>query len=80
VYNDGHTYALSLCGDRFAQNHAHEGGRAIFYVSNDKTGTFTIRDSVLTGNPKGTFETAAYPGIFVIARPGNPVVTGSTIQ
>jgi len=80
VYNDGNTYALSLCGDHFEQNHANEGGSAIFYVSNDKTGSFTIQDSVLENNPKGTFETAAYPGIYVIAKPGNPVVTNSTIQ
>jgi hypothetical protein len=80
VYNDGNTYALSLCGDHLEHNHANEGGSAIFYVSNDKTGGFTIQDSVLTGNPKGTFETAGFPGIFVIAKPGNPVVTGSTIE
>jgi hypothetical protein len=80
VYNDGNTFGLSLCGDRFERDHANEGGSAVFYVSNNKTGAFTIRDSVLTNNPKGTFETAAYPGIFVIAKPGNPVVTGSTIQ
>ena len=80
IYNDGNTYALSLCGDRFEQNHANEGGSAIFYVSNDKTGAFTIKDSVLRSNPKGTFETAGYPGMFVIAKPGSPVVTGSTIE
>jgi hypothetical protein len=80
VYNDGNTFALSLCGDHFERDHANEGGSAIFYVSNNRTGAFTIRDSVLTGNPKGTFETAAYPGIYVLAKPGNPVVTGSTIQ
>ncbi len=80
VYNDGNTYALSLCGDHFEQNHANEGGSAIFYVSNDKTGSFTIQDSLLENNPKGTFETAAYPGIYVIAKPGNPVVTNSTIK
>jgi hypothetical protein len=80
VYNDGNTYTLALCGDRFERNHANEGGSAVFYVSNDKTGSFTIRDSVMRNNPKGTFETAGYPGMFIIAKPGNPVVTGSTIQ
>jgi hypothetical protein len=80
VYNDGDTYQLSLCGDHLTHNHANEGGSAVFYVSNDKTGGFTIQDSVLSGNPKGTFETAGFPGIFVIALPGNPVVTDSTIE
>jgi hypothetical protein len=78
VYNDGNTYKLELCGDRLEQNHANEGGSAVFYVSNDKSGTFTITDSVLTHNPKGTFET--FPGMFVIAAPGSPVVTRSTIE
>jgi hypothetical protein len=80
VYNDGNTYQLSLCGDRLAHNHANEGGSAIFYVSNDKTGSFKIQDSVLSANPKGAFETAGLPGIFVIAELGDPVVTGSTIE
>jgi hypothetical protein len=78
VYNDGNTFALSLCGDRFERNHANEGGSAVFYVSNNRTGSFTIRDSVLTHNPKGGFETL--PGIFVIAKAGHPVVTNSTIE
>ncbi len=78
IYNDGNTFDLSLCGARIEGNHANEGGSAVFYVSNDKTGTFTIADSVLRNNPKGTFETAGYPGLFVIAKGGKPQVTGST--
>jgi len=78
IYNDGNTYALTLCGDRIERNHANEGGSAVFYVSNDKTGTFTVTDSVLTHNPKGTFETL--PGLFVIPHPPSPIVTRSTIE
>jgi len=80
IYNDGNKYTLSLCGDRLERNHANEGGSAVFYVSNNKTGTFEITDSVLTHNPKGTFETSAYPGTFIIAAPNNPKVTRSTIE
>jgi hypothetical protein len=80
IYNDGNTYALSLCGDHFERNHANEGGSAVFYVSNDHTGKLTIRDSSLTHNPKGAFETAGYPGFFIIAAAGYPMVTGSTIE
>ena len=78
IYDDGNTFSLTLCGDRLEQDRANEGGGAVFYVSNDKTGGFTITDSVLTHNPKGTFET--FPGMFVIAKPNNPVVTRSTIE
>jgi hypothetical protein len=80
VYNDGNSYALSLCGDHFERNHANEGGSAVFYVSNNHTGKLTIRDSVLTHNPRGAFETAGYPGFFIIAAAGYPMVSGSTIE
>jgi len=57
--------------------HAHGGqprqrGRsAIFFVSNNKTGTISITDSVLKNNPKGKFETPGFPGLYVLAK-GRP--------
>jgi hypothetical protein len=80
IYNDGNTFSLSVCGTLIENNHANEGGSAIFYVSNDKSGSLTIEDSVLRKNPKGTFETQGYPGMFIIAKPGDPQVSGSTIE
>jgi len=79
IYNDGNTYTLSLYGTRIEDNHANEGGSAIFFVSNDKTGSLVINDSTLRHNPRGTFETSGYPGIFVQAK-GAPEVTNSTIE
>jgi hypothetical protein len=79
IYNDGNTFTLSLCGDRIENNHANEGGGAIFFVSNDRTGELIIKDSILQNNPSDGFETKGYPGIFVLAK-GDPVVTGSTIK
>ncbi|HEX4416313.1 MAG TPA: hypothetical protein VH165_00365 [Kofleriaceae bacterium] len=79
IYNDGNTYNLDVCGDQFEHNHANEGGSAVFYVSNDKSGMFSIEQSVIQDNPKGTFETAGFPGLFVQATAGSPVVTSSTI-
>jgi hypothetical protein len=79
IYNDGNTMALEVCGTLMEDNHANEGGSAIFFVSNDKTGTIAIKDSTLKNNPKGTFETAGFPGLFVQAK-GPPTVTNSTIQ
>ena len=79
IYNDKNTYALTLCSDRIQNGHANEGGGAIFFVSNDKSGSLIIQDSVLTHNPSDGFETQGYPGIFVIAN-GNPQVTNSTIE
>lgn len=79
IYNDGNTFTLTLCGDRLEGNTANEGGGAIFFVSNDRSGSLVIQDSVLKGNPSGTFETPGYPGIFVLAK-GPPQVTNSTIE
>jgi hypothetical protein len=79
IYNDGNTMALKVCGALMEDNHANEGGSAIFFVSNDHTGTISIADSTLRNNPKGTFETANFPGLFVQAA-GTPTVTNSTIQ
>jgi hypothetical protein len=63
IYNDGDTYDLNVCGSKLTNNHANEGGSAIFYVSNDKSGAFAISGAtVIQGNPKGTFETK--PGLF----------------
>ena len=80
IYNDGNTFTLDVCGTKIESNKANEGGSAIFYVSNNRTGTLFIKDSVLRKNPKGTFETAGYPGMFIIAKDGYPQVTGSTIE
>jgi hypothetical protein len=79
IYNDGNTFDLNLCGELIEDNKANEGGSAIFFVSNDKTGSLRITDSVLRRNPKGKFETAGLPGIYVEAK-GAPTVTGSTIE
>lgn len=78
IYNDGNTFTLSLCGTRVAHNTANEGGGAIFFVSNDRSGSLRISDSVLCDNPSAGFETAGFPGIFAIAS-GDPQVTGSTL-
>ena len=79
IYNDGNTFTLTVCGTRIEDNHANEGGGAIFFVSNDRSGTLVIEDSVLRRNPSDGFETEGYPGIFVLAD-GDPQVSGSTIE
>ncbi len=60
-------------------NTANEGGGAIFFVSNDKSGSLVIQDSLLSMNPSAGFETPGYPGIFVIEK-DEPEVTNSTIE
>jgi hypothetical protein len=80
IYQDGNTIALKSCGNRVDTNHANEGGGAFFFVSNDLTGTMSITDSVLSGNPNDGFETDGLPGIFILAKAGQPVITNSLIE
>jgi hypothetical protein len=79
IYNDGNTFTLDLCGVHIHDNTANEGGGAIFFVSNDRSGSLIIRDSVLENNPSDGFETQGFPGIFVLAN-GDPQVTNSTLK
>ncbi len=66
MYLDGNTFTLTLAGTRIEDNHANEGGGAVFFVSNDRTGTLSITDSTLRRNPSDGFETAGFPGIFYL--------------
>ena len=79
IYNDGNKFDLKLCGTTITKNTAREGGSAIFFVSNDRSGTLNIRNSLLSENPKGIFETAGFPGIFYLGN-GPPVITNSLIR
>lgn len=79
IYNDGNTFTLTVCGSLMAGNTANEGGGAIFFVSNDRSGRLVIEDSLLEDNPSDGFETQGYPGIFVLAS-GDPQVTNSVIR
>ncbi|MCW2851777.1 MAG: hypothetical protein JWM84_1441, partial [Nocardioides sp.] len=47
------------------------GGGAVFFVSNDRTGTMLIRRSRLIRNPSRGFETQGLPGIFFLGAPAN---------
>ena len=78
IYLDGNLFTLRVAGTIIEENHANEGGGAIFFVSNNRTGTMRIEDSTLRANPSDRFETAGFPGIFYLGN-GNPVVLRSTI-
>jgi len=66
IYNDGNDFRLFIAGTTMTDNHANEGGGAIFYVSNDRSGTLEITWSTLRRNPSDGFETI--PGIFFLGR------------
>jgi hypothetical protein len=78
IYNDGNEIVLDVTSSLLENNTANEGGSAIFFVSNDKSGSITIADSLTRNNPRGTFETPGLPGFYVIAK-APAQVTGSQI-
>jgi hypothetical protein len=79
IYNDGDEMTLSIGGSSFQDNHANEGGGAIFFVSDDRTGTMAIRASTLERNRNDGFQTAGLPGIFFLGA-RRPTITGSILR
>ncbi|MDQ2876846.1 MAG: hypothetical protein M3Y33_19395, partial [Actinomycetota bacterium] len=78
IYNDGDTYTLTVEGSVISGNTAREGGGAIFYVSNDRTGTLRIDGSALRDNPSAEFRN--FPGTIFYLGHGNPIVTASVLS
>lgn len=79
IYNDGNRFDLRVCGTKIANNTAREGGSAIFFVSNNRSGHLIIENSHLTKNTGDSFGTPGYPGIFYLGD-GPPQVTNSIIE
>jgi hypothetical protein len=78
IYTDGNRFTVTVAGTLIENNRAKEGGGAVFFVSNDRTGTMRIEGSTLRRNPSDGFETRGFPGIFFLGA-RNPTVTGSTL-
>ncbi|MGI8713232.1 MAG: hypothetical protein ACR2NR_08635 [Solirubrobacteraceae bacterium] len=79
IYNDGGRMTLSIAGSLFTDNHATEGGGAIFFVSDDRTGTMEITDSTLQHNLNDRFHTAGLPGIYFLGA-HDPAITRSVLR
>jgi hypothetical protein len=79
IYTDGNDFTVTIAGTVIEDNHANEGGGAVFFVSNDRTGTMRIEGSTLRRNPSDGFETRGFPGIFFLGA-RDPDVTGSVLE
>ncbi|MBQ0905791.1 hypothetical protein [Micromonospora sp. U21] len=79
IYCDGNEFTVRIAGTVIENNKANEGGGAIFFVSNNRTGTMTIEKSTLRRNPSAKFETRGFPGIFFLGA-RNPTVSGSKLS
>jgi hypothetical protein len=79
IYNDGNEMTLRVLGTHIEQNLANEGGGAIFFVSNNRSGNLIIEDSFIKNNPSLGFGTPGFPGIFYLGH-GPIQVSNSTIE
>jgi hypothetical protein len=77
IYNDGGLMQLSVNGSLLTHNQVNAFGSAIFFVTDNHTGSIAITDSTITGNTGGSWY-PAYPQISAFA--DTPiVVTNSNI-
>jgi hypothetical protein len=79
IYNDGDRMTLSITASTFTGNVANEGGGAVFFVSDDRTGTMSITASTLERNPSDRFQSAGLPGIFFLGA-HRPTITRSVLR
>jgi len=79
IYTDGNEFTVHIAGTLIQDNTANEGGGAVFFVSNNRTGTMTIDGSTLLRNPSAQFETRGLPGIFFLGA-ATPTITNSTLR
>ena len=79
IYTDGDHYTVKIYNSIIRHNHAKEGGGAIFFVSDNLTGSLRIEQSTLHNNPSASFHTAGYPGIFFLGA-CDPVIIDSTLN
>lgn len=80
IYNDGNEIVLNIDGSLLENNKANEGGSAVFFVSNNKTGSLRLTDSLTRNNPRGTFETPDLPGFYVIAKQPAELVNSQVLR
>jgi len=76
IYNDGDTFTLRICGSEVKENSARELAGAVFFVSNDLTGSVVIDRSGFRAN--AGVDVQDLPGFFVLA--ASTTITASTIE
>jgi len=78
IYNDGNTMTLTLLGTRIEQNTVNAYGSAVFFVTNDHSGSIRIDKSLIQLNNGGSWY-PVYPAISMHADT-KINVTDSTIK
>jgi hypothetical protein len=76
IYNDGNTFTLAICGTEVSSNAARELAGAVFFVSNDRTGSMSLDRSTFRANTGRS--DPGMPGFFVLA--AGTTITGTHIE
>lgn len=76
IYNDGNTYMLTIDGCDINHNTATELAGAVFYVSNDLSGSLVVDQSTCSANTESIVQ--KIKGFFVLAK--DTIITNSTIN
>lgn len=76
IYNDGNTYTLTICDCDISNNSANELAGAVFFVSNDLSGSLVIDQSTFSNNAGKDVQDLK--GFFVLAK--DRTITNTTIQ
>ena len=71
---------MNVSGSLIENGMANEGGSAIFFVSNNTSGSITIKDSITRNNPRGTFKTAGLFGFDVIAKQPATIINSMILR
>ena len=79
IYLDGNLFTLDLAGSIVRDNTANEGGGAIFFVSNNRTGELRITTRSCSTTRASASRRTGFPGIFFLGA-GAPQVPNSTIS
>jgi hypothetical protein len=79
IYMDGNQMTLRVAGSVLDDNRITEGGGAIFFVSNNRTGTMRLEQTSMRRNRGHRFETHGFPGIFFLGA-GAPVLVDSILE
>lgn len=78
VYFDGGSQNVIILNTTITKNTVRAGGSGVFYVSNNRGGTLTIKGSTITGNTGETFWTGSRHDLFYLGKA--LVVSESTIS
>ncbi len=70
------TYTLTICGSEVSNNSARELGGAVFYVSNDDSGSVSIEQSTFRAN--ACHDPQNPKGFYVQTNPSNVSISSTT--